>query len=140
MKILLAVDGSPYTKKAIAFLLANEELTGADGELVVLNVQIAMPPRVKAMVGAEAVSQYQQDEAGRVLRPIERDLKRHGVRFQCKWVVGHPGTEIARAADREKAHMVVMGTHGHGMLGRALMGSVAQNVVTACTIPVLLVK
>jgi hypothetical protein len=37
-------------------------------------------------------------------------------------------------------HMIVMGTHGHGLLGRALMGSVAQRVVTDCSVPVLLVK
>jgi nucleotide-binding universal stress UspA family protein len=36
--------------------------------------------------------------------------------------------------------MVVMGTHGHGLLGRALMGSVAQRVVTESTVPVLLVR
>jgi nucleotide-binding universal stress UspA family protein len=33
-----------------------------------------------------------------------------------------------------------MGTRGHGIIGRALMGSVAQRVVTECEIPVLLVK
>ncbi|UUZ78599.1 universal stress protein [Polaromonas sp. P1(28)-13] len=33
-----------------------------------------------------------------------------------------------------------MGTHGHGLLGRAIMGSVAQRVVTDSEIPVLLVK
>jgi nucleotide-binding universal stress UspA family protein len=33
-----------------------------------------------------------------------------------------------------------MGTHGLGFLGRALLGSVAQNVITDCDIPVLLVK
>ena len=27
-----------------------------------------------------------------------------------------------------------MGTHGHGILGRALLGSVAQNVITECDI------
>ncbi|HZN46158.1 MAG TPA: universal stress protein [Ramlibacter sp.] len=36
--------------------------------------------------------------------------------------------------------MIMMGTHGHGILGRALLGSVAQNVITECDIPVLLVK
>jgi nucleotide-binding universal stress UspA family protein len=48
--------------------------------------------------------------------------------------------EILRAAKREKAHMLVMGTHGHGLLGRALMGSVAQRVIVDCDIPVLLVR
>jgi nucleotide-binding universal stress UspA family protein len=54
--------------------------------------------------------------------------------------VGSPGQEIVRAAKRSKANMIVMGTHGHGILGRALMGSVAQAVVTDADIPVLLVK
>jgi len=36
--------------------------------------------------------------------------------------------------------MIVMGTHGHGLLGRALMGSVAQKVVAETDVPVLLVK
>ena len=50
------------------------------------------------------------------------------------------GQEIVRAAKREKCQLVVMGTHGHGLLGRALMGSVAQTVVTDSEVPVLLVK
>jgi nucleotide-binding universal stress UspA family protein len=33
-----------------------------------------------------------------------------------------------------------MFTHGHGLLGRALMGSIAQRVIADCDIPVLLVK
>jgi nucleotide-binding universal stress UspA family protein len=33
-----------------------------------------------------------------------------------------------------------MGTHGHGLLGRAVMGSVAQRVLTESDAPVLLVK
>ena len=140
MKILLAADGSPYTKKAVAFLLANESLAGADSELVVLNVQPAMPPRVKTLVGAAAVAKYHEEEASKVLSPIERILRRHEIPFSTSWVVGRPGPEIVRAAARAKSQMVVMGTHGHGLLGRALMGSVAQNVVTECTVPVLLVK
>jgi nucleotide-binding universal stress UspA family protein len=54
--------------------------------------------------------------------------------------VGSPSQEILRAAKKEKAHMIVMGTHGHGLISRALMGSVAQRVVADADIPVLLVK
>lgn len=140
MKILFAADGSKYTKKALAFLVTHEALAGDDGELIVLNVQPAMPPRVKAMVGAEAVRSYHSDEAGKVLKPIERFLARHDIKFKTSWAVGSAGQEIVRAAKREKAHLVVMGTHGHGIIGRALMGSVAQHVVTDCDVPVLLVK
>ena len=140
MKILFAADGSTFTKKALAFLATHEDMAGPDGELVVLHVQPPVPPRVKTMVGAGEVYEYHRDEATKVLGPIERFLKRHNLPFRASWVVGPPAAEIVKAAKREKAHMIVMGTHGHGLLGRALMGSVAQKVVTECDIPVLLVK
>ena len=140
MKVLLAADGSNYTKKALAFLVTNETLCGDDAQIVVLNVQPAMPPRVKSMVGAQAVNDYHAEEAQKVLRPIEKFLGRHDTPFSTRWVVGVPGLEIVKAAKKEKAQMIVMGTHGHGIIGRALLGSVAQNVLTQCEIPVLLVK
>ena len=140
MKILFAADGSKYTKKALAFLVTHESLGGASDELVVLNVQAPFPGRVKTMVGASAVNAYHLDEAKKVLDPIERFLKRHKVPFRIDWVVGAAAAEVVGAARREKAHMIVMGTHGHGLLGRAVMGSVAQRVVTDSDVPVLLVK
>lgn len=140
MKVLLAVDGSKFTKKALAFLVTHETLMGPDAELVVLNVQPAVSPRVKTMLGAATVRAWHQDEANKVLQPIERFLRRHGVQYRASWVVGTPATQIVQAAKREKAHMVVMGTHGHGLLGRALLGSVAQRVVADVDVPVLLVQ
>ncbi|MEO6017138.1 MAG: universal stress protein [Polaromonas sp.] len=140
MKILLAADGSVFTKKALAFLVTHESLAGPDGELVVLHVQPPVTPRVKTMLGAATVKAYHHDEAERVLEPIRKFLKRHAIPFRCSWLVGNPSTEIVGAAKREKAHLLVMGTHGHGLLGRALMGSVAQKVITEAGIPVLLVK
>jgi nucleotide-binding universal stress UspA family protein len=140
MKILLAADGSKYTKKAAAFLATHEGLAGPEDELVVLHVQPAVPPRVKTMLGASAISSYHEEESAKVLGPLERFLKRHDLNFRTTWVVGSPSAEVVRVAKREKVHMIVMGTHGHGVIGRALMGSVAQSVVSNCDIPVLLVK
>jgi nucleotide-binding universal stress UspA family protein len=140
MRILLAADGSKYTKKALAYLVANDGFAANGGEIVVLHVQAPMPPRVKTLVGAGAVSGYQREEAAKVLGPIERFLARHGSAFKCRWVVGHASDEILRAAEKEKAEMIVMGTHGHGIVGRALMGSVAQKVLVEAKVPVLLVK
>lgn len=140
MKILFAADGSSYTKKALAFLVANPELLGSDGELAVLHVEYAMPPRVTAMLGGAAVHDYHREEATKVLAPIEEFLRRHELAFTTKWVVGQPAPEIIAAAEQQKAHMILMGTHGHGLLGRAVMGSIAQKVLVESPIPVLLVK
>jgi len=140
MRVLLAVDGSKFTKKALAFLVTHETLMGPDAELIVLNVQIAVSPRVKTMLGAATVRAWHTEEAGKVLDPIRNFLSRHKIPFKASWVAGTPATQIAQAAKREKVHMVVMGTHGHGLLGRALLGSVAQRVVADVDVPVLLVQ
>jgi len=140
MRVFLAVDGSTFTKKALAFLVTHETLMGPDAELIVLNVQVAVSPRVKTMLGAATVHAWHAEEAGKVLDPIRRFLSRHKIPFRASWVAGTPATQIAQAAKREKVHMVVMGTHGHGLLGRALLGSVAQRVVADVEVPVLLVK
>ncbi len=140
MKILFAADGSKYTKKALAFLVTHDSLAGPDGEVVVLNVQAPVPGRVKTMLGSAEVAAYHAEESQKVLASIGRFLKRHKIAFKTSAVVGAPTAEILRAAKREKAHLIVMGTHGHGLLGRAVMGSVAQRVVTDSEIPVLLVK
>lgn len=140
MKILFAADGSGHTKKALAFLVTHPELVGVDGQVTVVHVQPAMPPRVTAMIGTAAIHGYHQDEAAKVLDPIAQFMQRHEIGFATKWVVGSPAAEIIRAAQQDKAHLIVMGTHGHGLIGRALMGSVAQNVLVESDLPVLLVK
>ncbi len=140
MKIVLAVDGSKCTKKALAFLVTHENLAGEGAEVLVLNVQPALPPRVRSAVGAQVAAEYQTEEAEKVLKPISRFLDKHAIKYRAEWVVGHPAEQVLRAVKKMKAHMVVMGTHGHGLLGRAVMGSVAQKVVTESEVPVLLVK
>jgi nucleotide-binding universal stress UspA family protein len=140
MRILLAVDGSKFTKKALAFLVTHETLMGPDAELVVLNVQPAVSPRVKTMLGAAAVHAWHREEADKVLQPIERFLKRHSVQYRASWIAGSPALQIVQATKREKVHMLVMGTHGHGLLGRALLGSISQRVVADVDVPVLLVQ
>jgi nucleotide-binding universal stress UspA family protein len=140
MKLLLAADGSKFTKKALAFLVTHEAFAGPDGELVVLHVQPPVPPRVTTLAGATLVAAYHREEAEKVLEPVRRFLARHEIAFNCSWVVGSPVAEILKAVKKQKCQMIVMGTHGHGLLGRALMGSVAQRVVTDSEVPVLLIK
>ncbi|MES2631773.1 MAG: universal stress protein [Pseudomonadota bacterium] len=140
MKILLAADGSKYTKKALAFLTTHESMCGPNDELVVLHVQPIVPPGVKSMVGASVVTDYYREEADKVLAPIKAYLARHKIEARCIWKAAPVVDEILKTVASEKAHMVVMGTHGHGLLARAVMGSIAQRVIAQCDVPVLLVK
>ena len=140
MKVLLAADGSKYTKKALAFLLTHQSLVSTNDELMVLNVQLPVPGRVKTMLGSAEVSAYYREEGDKVLDPIRKFLDKHAVKYSCLSVVGHPVEEILKVAAKEKPHLLVMGTHGHGLIGRLVMGSIAQRVVSECDTPVLLVK
>ena len=67
-------------------------------------------------------------------------MKRHTMNFHTHWATGNPAEEIVRLATKQKVHLIVMGTHGRGMLGQAIMGSVAQRVVADSPTPVLLIK
>lgn len=140
MKVLLAADGSKFTKKALAFLVNHEGLVNKNDELFVLNVQIQVPARVRTMLGSAEVAAYHREESDKVLNPIRKFLDKHALNYRCASVVGHPVEEILKAAEKEQSHLVVMGTRGHGLIGRALIGSIAQRVVAECNVPVLLVK
>jgi nucleotide-binding universal stress UspA family protein len=140
MRILFAADGSKFTKKALAFLTTHESIAGPDGEVIVLNVQPQMPPRVRSMVGSAAVASYHEEEAAKVLDPIRRYLERKGIAARCEWKAGEVSAQIVATAKRSQAHMIVMGTHGYGAIGRAVMGSVATRVLAEADIPVLLVR
>lgn len=139
MKILLAADGSAHTKKALAWLVANHDFAEAGDELVVVTVQTKLPATVVASIGATAVREYHAGEAAKILKPIEKFLAKHDIAWRTWWVAGVPADEILKAAKREKVHQIVMGTHGRGLLGTAVMGSVAQRVVSHSPVPVLLV-
>ena len=54
--------------------------------------------------------------------------------------IGPVVKEIVDAANNEHVDLILMGTHGRDLVGRALMGSVAQRVIADSDIPALLVK
>ena len=140
MKILLAVDGSSYTKKMLAYLTTHDELFSADNEYSVLTVQPALPPRARAAVGKEIVDEYYADEANKVLQPVAKFLERKKITLNTAYKVGVPGESIAKFADAGKFDLVLMGSHGHGTLGNLVMGSVATQVLALSKVPVLLVR
>lgn len=140
MKILFAADGSSFTQKALEFLVGNKNLVGPEDELIVLHVQDAISTQIERKVGSEDVTAYQTKQADVVLKPINEFLDKHAVKYRGSWAAGAAADQIIDASKREDVQMIVMGAHGHGLLSRMFMGSVAQNVLAESEIPVLLVK
>jgi nucleotide-binding universal stress UspA family protein len=140
MKILLAVDGSEYTKKMLAYLTTHDELFGANNDFTAVTVQSPLPPRARAAVGADVANQYYEDEAAKITGPVDKFLKRHGISAKLVHKTGAAGEVIAKMAESGKFDMVIMGSHGHGALGNLVLGSVATRVLAHCTSPVLLVR
>jgi nucleotide-binding universal stress UspA family protein len=141
MKILIAVDGSTYTQKALEYLVAHPSMFVEGNELVCLHVAIALPGNVTRYLPKESVAQYFADEEAKVAAPVEAFFADRGLP-PCKLVQrrGHASEEIVAAAAEFGAGLIVMGTRGHGAIGRALMGSVATKVIAESDVPVLLVK
>ena len=140
MKIMLAVDGSAYTKKMLAYLVTHKDTFAGDNAFTLFTVQPAIPPRARAALGKQVVDQYQLDEAERVLAPVTKFLLRHDIDAKSAWKVGHAGDLIAKFADAGKFDLLVMGSHGHGALANLVMGSVATKVIAHCGVPILLVR
>ena len=140
MKILLAVDGSAYTQKMLAYLTSHQEMLGTGHEYTIITVQPLLPPRARAALGKDVVEQYYDEEATKILVPVQDFLKSRGVQVQSISKVGPIADTIIKEAQEGKFDMIAMGTHGHGTLGRLVMGSVSSQVLAGCTIPVLLIR
>jgi nucleotide-binding universal stress UspA family protein len=140
MKILLAVDGSEYTKKMLAYLTTHDGLFTAANQYTIFTAQPALPPRARAAVGKEIVDKYHLEEAEKILGPVSKFLLHHGIDAKSQWKVGPAGETIAKFAQSGKFDLVIMGSHGHGAVVNLVMGSVATQVLAHCSVPVLLVR
>lgn len=140
MKILLAVDGSIYTKKMLAYLTTHDEVFHSDNDFTVITVQAPLPPNARAAVGAEIANGYYAEQSAKATNPVMKFLARHGIVPKLLHKVGSPGEQIAKAASAGKFDLVMMGSHGHSALGNLVMGSVATQVLAHCSVPVILVR
>ena len=140
MKILLAVDGSAYTKKMLAYLVTHQELLAPTNSYALLTVQAQLPAHARRVVGKEATDNWYREESEKVLTPATQFLLRHGINAKTVAKVGHAGETICKVAESGKYDMVVMGSHGHGVFGNLVMGSVATQVMSRCKVPVLMVR
>ena len=140
MKILAAVDGSPTTKRMLAYLAAHDEWLGGRHDYTVVHVAPAVPARAAAVLEKALLAAHYAEESEKVFKPIRAFFARQGLTAKFVPKVGPAGEAIAKLAEKDSFDLIVLGSHGHGTLTNLVMGSVATKVLASCQVPTLLIR
>jgi len=90
-------------------------------------------------VTAEAAQQRRHEQAARMLCALVAPEDQDDLDVQIRIRHGHVQDEIRHAIRAENAGLAVMGTHGRGLFGEWLIGSVAQNLLRNMSVPTMTV-
>ena len=74
------------------------------------------------------------------LAKLAQQAREKGVAVVEKVVQGKPSAEIIRVAREDTIDVIVLGTHGKGVLDHALFGSTTEKVVRKAPCPVLICR
>jgi nucleotide-binding universal stress UspA family protein len=138
---LVPVDGTPGGAMALGLALALARAHAAS--LEVFQATLPLLPLTVEPYGGGAYVDPQWEEDARLhaeayVQALAERLRRAGVEARGRATIGQPVREICEAAEAANADLVVMSTHAHTGVKRALLGSVAEGVVEQAGRPVLL--
>lgn len=139
--VLLATDGSPTAEQATATAVELAQLL--DTELVIVTVwevpyaAVGFGAPVQANVELAKLSEA---EARKVLSGAAARAEEAGVETRSVLLRGMPIQEICLAAEAYGPRFLVIGSHGWGVIRRALFGSVSTAVLHQAKCPVLVVR
>ena len=139
-RILVPVDGSKTSDAALdqAVGLAREQKADLRVIYVVDEAAIVAGSEYGDMIGVEKT---QIDVGKRVLEQVKGLYPQAEMQILETDRVGQKISDaIVNDAENWKADLIVSGTHGRTGLSHLLMGSVAEGIVRASKVPVLLVK
>lgn len=140
LKVLLPVDGSECSKKAVADFIQLLDWYKEIPEFHLLNVQYPLDGNVSLFINQADIKQYHQEEGLKNLHEARGILDQAGIAYQFHITVGDPAEMIVRFATEKQYDLIVMGPRGRGGLKGLLLGSVTSKVMQLSQIPVLLVK
>lgn len=132
MKILLAIDDSPYSREATRTL--EVQFRPQDSEVRVLSVVEPVSVYISADAfphftpQVEEIEEDRKKQATELVNKVAKDLSE--ARFKASGVVdfGDAKTQIVDNATKWGADLIILGSHGWKGLNRFLLGSVSEAV------------
>lgn len=141
MKILVPVDGSDNSMRALRHVLDKRGWYREPPEIHLLNVQLPVASgAVKRFISADELRDFYDSEGQAMLQPGRELLQNSGLSFHCRVAVGDIAPSIVQYASDEGCELIVMGSRGMGAVASALLGSVATKVAHLSSMPVMLVR
>jgi nucleotide-binding universal stress UspA family protein len=135
-KILVAIDGSPASEKALT--AAVDLAARYQAELIAIGV--AEVPEVVGMVDeVDEIRQGAETECRRVGEAAMEYARSRGVLLRSVVVRGHAADAIVRYAEGEGVNLIVLGQHGHSRISRFFLGSTTDRVSehSPCTVMIV---
>ena len=141
LKVLVPVDGSKNSDRAVAYAIGFIANSKAPVELHVLNVQLPIVSGgVRMFIKHEDIEAYHQDTGQDALRTAREQLDKAGQAYVHLVRVGPLGETIADYAKEQGCDHIIMGTRGLSAVSGMVLGSVATRVIHLADAPVTLVK
>ncbi|MDO8787125.1 MAG: YjbE family putative metal transport protein [Sulfuritalea sp.] len=140
-KLLLPIDGSDASLRAVDRLLTMRAWYKEPLEIHLLNVQHVLHKDVSQFVSAEDMKSYYHDEGLKELAEARARLDRAGIPCQHHVVIGDLAAEtIAHFVRDHDIGQVLMCTHGRSAVADLVLGSVAKGMLQHTDVPVTLVR
>ncbi len=140
--IVVGTDFSVCAARAISHAVALAKLAGTKIHLVHVLLEPVQALDVAAALPYPDVEVRKEwEQAARV--KLDREVKaaeKRGVATTAEIRWGRPSDTIVDTAARQKATLIVLGTHGRSALEKLLLGSTAERVLRLSPVPVLTVR
>jgi nucleotide-binding universal stress UspA family protein len=139
-RILVAVDGSDSSDRAVSHLLKKLGWYKETSEVHLLNVQPALPSDVSRFISSDQLQAFHREQGEAALASARAILDGAKVAYVTHIGIGEPAHVIAHYANEKAIDQIVMGTRGLGTVAGLVMGSVTTKVLSLTDVPVLLIK
>jgi nucleotide-binding universal stress UspA family protein len=145
-KIVVGVDGSPTSKRALAFV--GRLVPPRDGHVTLVSgVELMTVPSRGRVPGAAAIAReirrtntMRARTATKELNRAAAELKRGGWHTRTVLVHGEPLRDLLGAVAAARAQLLVVGARGTSGLRHLLLGSVAEGALNRCPVAVLVAR
>lgn len=140
MKILVTVDGSDISLRALKYALGLSKLLAKPATLTVLHVDPPAFPGMERRIGREAIAEYHTANHDHALAAARTMIKRSKLPAEEILEVGEIADTILAVARKRKSTLIVMGSHGRSAVKGVLLGSVSTKLIAQTDVPVTIIR